>query len=90
MAVMMMGSHLHCFTYFFWGCLKSFLSTEGHSGYEFPWSPFRVLPLVMGSNMHDYHHSCGLGTYANTFYFYDLITCTSDEYFKKFLAKTRK
>ena len=83
----MLGDQLHCFTFFYWIILKALVSSEGHSGYEFPWSPFRVLPLIMGSSFHDYHHSSNIGTYGASCYFWDLMTGTSDQFFKQFLAR---
>jgi sterol desaturase/sphingolipid hydroxylase (fatty acid hydroxylase superfamily) len=37
--------------------ILSSCAVDAHSGYEFPWSPFAMSKLMMGSQMHDFHHS---------------------------------
>jgi len=44
-------------TILIWFTLRVTETTEGHSGYEFSWSPFRLLPLSGSSDYHNYHHS---------------------------------
>jgi len=63
------------------------LSTETHSGYEFPWSPTRILPMVSGPSYHDHHHSNNVGNFAGSIYFWDVMMGTSDAYFDDFLGK---
>jgi methylsterol monooxygenase/4-alpha-methyl-delta7-sterol-4alpha-methyl oxidase len=60
-------------------------STEGHSGYEIPWTPFRVIPLISGPSFHDHHHSSNVGNYAGSCYFWDLMLDTSLPYFNEYL-----
>lgn len=61
------------------------MGTEAHSGYEFPWSPMRVLPFVGGPSFHDHHHSNNVGNYAGSCYLWDLMLGTSDHYWKQIL-----
>ena len=83
----LLGSQVHVFTYLFWIGWKMVIGVESHSGYEFPFSPFRVLPLFSGPNFHDYHHSHNVGTFASTCYFWDLMMGSSPDYFKYFLNR---
>ena len=83
--MVLLGGQVHCFTYFFWIAYKVMIGNEAHAGYEFPWSPFRVLPLVSGPSFHDHHHSNNVGNYAGSCYLWDVLLGTSDHYFKVFL-----
>ena len=85
MGLMILGGRAHCFTYFFWIAYKISLSTEGHSGYEFPWSPVRMLPFVLGPCYHDHHHSHNVGNYSGSCYLWDLMLGTGDHFFVDFL-----
>lgn len=39
-----LGSRMHRASLFGWYFMRSWESIDGHSGYSFSWSPFRVLP----------------------------------------------
>jgi sterol desaturase/sphingolipid hydroxylase (fatty acid hydroxylase superfamily) len=53
----LLGEHLHITTYMVWIVIRTFESVDAHSGFEFPWSPFRLLPFSASATYHDYHHS---------------------------------
>ena len=61
-------------------------TTDGHGGYEIPWSPFRLLPLSGSARFHDYHHSHNLGNYGSFFSFWDTLCGTNKKYLE-FIAK---
>ena len=84
---MILGGEVHCFILFFWICWNMITSTESHCGYEFPFSPFRVMPLISGASFHDFHHSKNVGNFASNCYFWDLLMGTSSEYFNEFLGR---
>lgn len=52
-----------------------YLSVEAHSGYEFPWSPHRLVPfgLYGGAQHHDLHHLKGKVNYAPYFTHWDRL-----------------
>ena len=60
---------------------RVFETCDGHSGYEFPFSPCRMIPLGGGANFHSYHHLVNVGNYGSAFIIWDLIFGTSKEYF---------
>ncbi len=62
---------------------KIFISSEGHSGFEFPFSPTRILPLSSKASYHDFHHTMNAGNFAGTVYLWDTIFGTSDVYWNK-------
>lgn len=78
---------VHIFVLFLWLIYKTFLSTEGHSGYEFPWSPTRILPFVYGSSYHDFHHSKNVGNYSASIYVFELLAGTNKTFFDRVLAE---
>lgn len=61
-------------------------SLDSHSGYEFSWSPYRLLPLSGSASYHDFHHSTNIGNYGSYFTFWDTLFKTNTVYFK-YLAK---
>jgi sterol desaturase/sphingolipid hydroxylase (fatty acid hydroxylase superfamily) len=42
---MLLGSKMHFITYFFWATYRLGETIDGHSGYEFSWSPYRLIPF---------------------------------------------
>lgn len=80
-----LGSRAHCFTYFCWISWKTLMITEGHAGYEFKWSPLRVMPLIAEPSYHDYHHSHNVGNYAASCYLWDVLCDTNVHYINDFL-----
>lgn len=77
----------HIFVFFLWQIYKIYLSTEGHSGYEFPWSPFRILPFIYGPSYHDFHHSKNVGNYSASIYVFELLTGTNKAFFDRVLGE---
>jgi sterol desaturase/sphingolipid hydroxylase (fatty acid hydroxylase superfamily) len=60
--------HCHCFALFFWIGWKVLVANEVHSGYIFPCSIMRIIPLAVGADYHDYHHSHNNGNYGGVCY----------------------
>jgi sterol desaturase/sphingolipid hydroxylase (fatty acid hydroxylase superfamily) len=87
MGFILLGSRVHCFTFFFWIWIKVNIGSENHSGYDFPWSPIRVLPFVFGSNYHDHHHSDNVGNMGGSCYLWDLMLDTNVPYVDKYLKQ---
>jgi sterol desaturase/sphingolipid hydroxylase (fatty acid hydroxylase superfamily) len=85
MGFVILGPKAHCFTFFFWVSWKILMITEGHAGYEFKWSPLRVMPFVADPSYHDYHHSHNVGNFAANCYVWDVLFDTNVEYMDKYL-----
>jgi len=77
---------VHGYTLFMWTLLRTGETIDGHSGYEFPWSPYRLLPFSGSSSYHDYHHSHNVGNYSSFFTWWDTLFGTNVDYYK-FAAK---
>lgn len=57
----------HVMTLWIWTVARQWEAAEGHSGYELPWNPTRLLPGYEGPAFHDFHHAKFRGNYANFF-----------------------
>jgi sterol desaturase/sphingolipid hydroxylase (fatty acid hydroxylase superfamily) len=58
-----MGAHL--FTMLTWVIYRIGETVDGHSGIDWPGSPFRVLPFSDSATAHDLHHSRNTGNYGS-------------------------
>lgn len=76
--------HLAVFWMFVWLRLSEGL--DAHSGYAFPWSPFRLLPFLVPTEAHDYHYSHNVGCFGSQFVFWDRVMGT-DASFKAHWVK---
>eukprot|EP00331_Platyophrya_macrostoma_P011749 CAMPEP_0176428630 /NCGR_PEP_ID=MMETSP0127-20121128/13258_1 /TAXON_ID=938130 /ORGANISM="Platyophrya macrostoma, Strain WH" /LENGTH=235 /DNA_ID=CAMNT_0017810337 /DNA_START=341 /DNA_END=1049 /DNA_ORIENTATION=- len=82
----LLGKHMHMITLWMWIVMRVGESLDSHCGYEFSWSPYRLLPLSGSANYHDFHHSTNIGNYGSYFTFWDTLFKTNEVYFK-YLAK---
>ncbi|KAM3606935.1 uncharacterized protein V6R79_025946 [Siganus canaliculatus] len=65
----------HPLTEMFFYVTNMYLSVEAHSGYDFPWSPHRLVPfnLYGGAKHHDLHHLRFKVNYAPYFTHWDRL-----------------
>ncbi|XP_038577397.1 cholesterol 25-hydroxylase-like protein [Micropterus salmoides] len=65
----------HTLTEMLFYVINMYLSVEAHSGYEFPWSPHRLVPLSLygGAPHHDLHHLKFKVNYAPYFTHWDRL-----------------
>lgn len=77
---MMLGMNCHMFAWFVWVGIRTFETVDGHSGYDFPWSPFRLLPFSAGAAYHGYHHSHNIGNYGSFLTYLDTLFGTNRAY----------
>lgn len=89
LGVKLLGSKVHLVTYLLWGTLRIFETIDGHCGYEFSWSPYRLLPLSGSANYHNYHHTHNVGNYGSFFMIWDVLMGTNKSYFI-YLSKKEK
>jgi len=83
----LLGGKVHMFTYIMWIFLRVGESTDGHCGYEFSWSPYRLLPMSAGSEYHHYHHLVFKGNYASFFTYMDRMFGTVGAKYDDLVAK---
>jgi len=85
--VLILGKRVHLVTYMMWLVMRIAETIDGHSGYEFSWSPFRLVPFSGGSEFHNFHHLNFKGNYGSFFTFWDRICNTVNKKYFIFLAK---
>ena len=73
---LILGSRVHIGTYALWLVLRIWKTTEAHSGYDFPITPFGCLPFTGSSRFHNYHHLHFKGNYGSFFIFWDYLCGT--------------
>eukprot|EP00736_Rhodelphis_marinus_P010697 Rmarinus@m.24756 len=78
---------IHGVTLMLWTVLRIWVTTDVHSGFAFPFSPWHMIPLIQGgSARHNFHHKHNIGSYGSFFTFWDWF-CGTDRAFKAFLRK---
>lgn len=78
--MIILGNRCHIVTSYLWTFLKIIETTDGHCGYDFPWSPFRLLPMSAGSSYHCFHHSHNVGNFGSFFTVWDTLFGTNQKY----------
>jgi len=81
MGAKILGKSCHLFTYWMWVVVRSVETVDGHSGYDLPWSPFRLMPFSAGGAYHDFHHAEIVGNYSSFFTIWDTLFCTNEKYY---------
>jgi sterol desaturase/sphingolipid hydroxylase (fatty acid hydroxylase superfamily) len=79
---LILGPKMHYFTYLVWGMIRISESIDGHCGYDFSWSPYRLIPFSTQSSYHNYHHTHNIGNYSSFFYIWDSIFGSNANYYK--------
>jgi len=74
---LILGKHMHFYTFLLWGMLRLGETLDGHSGYEFSWSPYRLLPFSTSASYHEFHHSYNVGNYSSFFSLWDTVFGTN-------------
>eukprot|EP00350_Pseudokeronopsis_sp_OXSARD2_P001614 CAMPEP_0170541912 /NCGR_PEP_ID=MMETSP0211-20121228/1514_1 /TAXON_ID=311385 /ORGANISM="Pseudokeronopsis sp., Strain OXSARD2" /LENGTH=244 /DNA_ID=CAMNT_0010844819 /DNA_START=213 /DNA_END=947 /DNA_ORIENTATION=+ len=85
----LLGQRMHFVTFLLYATIRTCEGFDAHCGYEFPWSPVRLLPLTNPSTFHDFHHSGNIGNYAAWFCHWDYIFGTSDYFYKNLFPSTK-
>lgn len=82
MGTSLLGANCHLYSIIMWQFLRVSESADGHSGYDFPWSPYRWLPFTNDAAYHDFHHLHNMGNYSSVFKTWDAIFGTNKAYYK--------
>lgn len=78
----LLDTNMHRAAMFGWYFARGWESMEGHSGYSFSWSPYRLLPCQPEGDYHYFHHESNVGNYATFFTVWDTVFGTNSEYYK--------
>jgi len=72
---------MHLLTLYVWLVVRLLQTVEVHSGYDFPWSLNRWLPLWGGAEFHDFHHMTFNSNFSSTFRIWDIVFGTAGPYY---------
>jgi len=89
-APLILGDKMHMLTYLVYITMVLHESHDGHSGYTFPWSPHRVIPLTFDAEFHIFHHWKYDGNYANYLSIWDRVFGTINKQYKKYYSDKEK
>jgi len=81
---LILGPNAHMLTIFAWYAVRFGETLDGHCGYEFSWSPYRLIPFSGSAEYHDFHHSVNIGNYGSFFSIWDSVFGTN-KVFNKYL-----
>lgn len=76
-----LGKHMHFYTMLCWAGVRLGETLDGHCGYEFTWSPYRLIPFSNSAQYHDFHHSHNVGNYSSFFSIWDTIFGNNKTYY---------
>mmetsp|Transcript_6506 Transcript_6506/g.9879 ORF Transcript_6506/g.9879 Transcript_6506/m.9879 type:complete len:135 (+) Transcript_6506:180-584(+) len=75
--MLILNDKMHIWTFYLYVLFQVWEVSDAHCGYEFPWSPGRLLPFMSSAEVHDYHHEVNIGNYGSWFRFWDTICGTN-------------
>lgn len=87
---LILGKRMHLITYITWLSIIIHESIDGHCGYDFSWSPHRLIPLNTGAEFHIFHHLKYKGNYASTFTIWDRLGNTVNKHYLKYFENKDK
>ena len=83
--IAILGPRVHMVSVYTWAILRVAATTNAHSGYDFPWVPWDLMPMRGTPTYHDFHHSGGdfSGNFSGQTTVMDTIWGTNLKYFAK-------
>ena len=76
-----LGCNVHVLTVWAWYIIRFAETLDGHCGYEFSWSPFRLIPFSGSAEYHDFHHAVNVGNYGSFFSIWDSVFGTNTAFY---------
>lgn len=87
--MMVLHGYLHIVTLNGFIVFRLIETNEGHCGYDFPWSPYKVFPFSTDSSYHNYHHLKNMGNYGSFFNIWDTIFRTNQDFNAEIARETK-
>ena len=78
---MILGERMHLLSVFAWMAIRVGETLDGHCGYEFSFSPFRLIPFSGSAEYHNWHHTENIGNYSSFFQIWDSVFGTNKDFF---------
>ena len=86
---LLLGSRFHIWTMILWGALRVLESHDCHSGYEFPWSIFRIIPFNADAHYHIFHHTKNVSNYSSFMTIWDTVFDSNKEFYEEYPEGSR-
>ena len=86
----LLGPQMHIVSVFAWYAVRVGETLDGHCGYDFSFSPYRLIPFSGSAEYHDFHHSQNVGNYASFFSVWDSVFGTNQVFNKMKEEKERR
>lgn len=86
---LILGKKTHFITYLAWLIVRIGESADGHCGYEFSWSPYRLLFLSAGQDYHNFHHLFFKDNYGSFFTIWDRLCGTVSLKYKDYVQHSK-
>jgi sterol desaturase/sphingolipid hydroxylase (fatty acid hydroxylase superfamily) len=80
--VVLLGNRVHMVTVSIWIVWRTLENVDGHCGYEFSWSPYRLMPFSASSEFHNFHHFTNSGSFGSFFSHWDSLFGTNNEFIR--------
>ena len=87
---LLLGKRTHLLTTMMWSVLRIAETIDGHCGYEFSWSPFRLIPFSGSAEYHHHHHLSYKGNYSSFFTIWDRICGTVNKPYLDYVKEREK
>lgn len=82
-SLILFQKNMHIVTYAGYTYFRIASTYENHSGYEFPWSPFKFFAFNVEPGFHNYHHLKNIGNYGSNLWIWDYYFGTSDHFYRE-------
>jgi sterol desaturase/sphingolipid hydroxylase (fatty acid hydroxylase superfamily) len=82
-SLILLQKHLHIITYTGYAYFRIAGTYAGHSGYEFPWHPFKFFAFNAETGFHNYHHLKNIGNYGSSLWIWDYYFGTSEHFYQE-------
>mmetsp|Transcript_2765 Transcript_2765/g.4345 ORF Transcript_2765/g.4345 Transcript_2765/m.4345 type:complete len:192 (+) Transcript_2765:530-1105(+) len=79
---LILGDSFHFVSFFVFGTLRLIETEESHSGYDFPFTIFRLIPFGTGAAYHYFHHTHNVGNYSSFFTIWDTLLDSNKDYYE--------
>ena len=79
-SLIILRDKMHLLTLIAWIIFALIETNEGHSGFEIPYSMFKVIPFANDRGYHSYHHSRNVGNYSGITSIWDSFFGTNKDY----------
>ena len=78
-----LDSRMHMASLFGRSLLIYWKTIDDHCGYNWAWSPFKLIPFACPGDFHFFHHNDNVGNYGATQTIWDDVFGTSTSYYRK-------